>query len=51
MYTCMYVYTAADKAAKELAQVLASKVHGNRPVTLIGFGEISQKSTHHQVNP
>ena len=28
----------ADKAAKELALVLASRVHGHRPVTLVGFG-------------
>ena len=28
----------ADKAAKQLALVLASRIHGNRPVTLIGFG-------------
>jgi len=28
----------ADRAALELAQVLVSRVHGHRPVTLVGFG-------------
>ncbi len=32
------VQARADKAGQELARALCSRTHGNRPVTLIGFG-------------
>jgi hypothetical protein len=37
MCVCTCVFRA-DKAGQMLAQVLSQRVHGHRPVTLVGFG-------------